>query len=682
MYGDLRRFVEALRAVGELLEIAEPVSAVCDIAEVASRASKAAAPGPCAASTKRNDPRFHDRGGPAMLFTNVEGSDFPVLINAFGSYRRMEMALGHHAGGEGLESIAALIGELTKPQPPRSLGEVVSKARQFAPLLRIPPKRIKKAGPVQQVVRIGNDIDLTELPILRCWPLDGDFEAVGYPDGTNDGIETLGHPDISKDEWNAKYRGRYVTLAGIHTIHADDVDEKRPASHNIGMYRVQLLGKDRVAMHWHLHHDGASHWRSWRKLGKPMPVAIVLGGPSVLPYAATAPLPPGISELLMAGFLNGKGIRMCRGKTVPLWVPADAEIVIEGEVSTEAGYPGWDPRETDEPLGEGAVFEGPFGDHTGFYSMPDRYPIVKVTAITHRRSAIYPTTVVGLPPQEDYFLGKATERLFLPLLKTIVHDIEDYDLPLFGAFHNCAMIKIRKAYAMQGRRVMASIWGAGQMAWTKCLFIVDEDADVHDAEAVLRLAAERCDPLADVVLTQGPLDILDHAAPALGAGTKIGFDCTKKVSGDRLSEDPPGRTLPDPSVVSGVDGAAMPVPGWLFIATEARGKAVEELWQRVAAAIGSAVPFVVFLGENVDVTNVDEAMFHFLANSDPGRDALATAPEHRVRAWDATPKATGSLRGQAVRAWPPVIRSDDQATTRTDSIASRFKDAREVVGPG
>ncbi|MFI4881021.1 MAG: UbiD family decarboxylase domain-containing protein, partial [Phycisphaerales bacterium JB064] len=382
MYPDLRSFVDALRGAGELLDIREPASPVHDIAELAHQASKAKAPSSCAKATQENDPRFHDRGGPALLFNKPEGADFPVLINAFGSYRRMEMALGD----KGLEAIAAKIAELTKPQPPRSLSEALQKARQFAPLLKIGPKRLKGAGPCQQVVRTGKDIDLTRLPMLRCWPLDGDFEAVGYPAGINDGVLSegggFGHPDIPDDEWNAKYRGRYITLAGIHTIHADDRNEKRPASHNIGMYRVQLLGKDRVAMHWHLHHDGAAHWRSWKKLGQPMPVAIALGGPSVLPYAATAPLPPGISELLMAGFLNGKGIRMCRAKSVPLWVPADAEMVIEGLVSTEAGYPGWDPRETDEPLGPGAVFEGPFGDHTGFYSMPDRYPIVKVTAFT------------------------------------------------------------------------------------------------------------------------------------------------------------------------------------------------------------------------------------------------------------------------------------------------------------
>ena len=683
MYGDLRGFVEALRQAGELVEVADPVSPVLDIAHLASLASKARAPGPCAPATQANDPRFHDRGGPALLFTSVQGSGFPVLINAFGSYRRMEMALGRRARRGGLEALASLIGELTKPQPPRSLGEALAKARQFIPLLKIPPKRLKGAGPCQQVVRTGRDIDLTALPILRCWPLDGDFEAVGYPAGIHDGIEGFGHPDISEEEWNATYRGRYITLAGVHTIHADDRHEKRPASHNIGMYRVQLLGKDRVAMHWHLHHDGAAHWRSWKKRGEPMPVAIALGGPSVLPYAATAPLPPGISELLMAGFLSGKGIRMCRAKTVPLWVPADAEMVIEGLVSTEAGLPGWDPRQTDEPLGPGAVFEGPFGDHTGFYSMPDRYPIVKVTAFTHREHAIYPTTVVGLPPQEDYFLGKATERLFLPLLKTIVHDIADYDLPMFGAFHNCAIVQIKKAYAMQGRRVMASIWGAGQMAWTKCLFIVDEDANVHDAHAVLKLAGERCDPVADVVLMQGPLDILDHAAPALGAGTKIGFDCTRKMPGDRLHDDPPPRSLPEPaSVVAGVDGAAMPVPGWLFIATEARGGDVEALWERVLAALGEALPYVVFVGEGVNVENADEAMFHFLANCDPDRDALPTPAGQRVRAWDATPKSTGTLRGMAVRAWPPVIRSDATAADRTRPLTNNFEDARDIVGPG
>ncbi|MFT3685068.1 MAG: UbiD family decarboxylase [Phycisphaerales bacterium] len=523
MYRSVGEFVAALERVGELKRISTPISPVLDISAAAEIESKRPAPSGPSASARVNDPRFHSRGGHALLFQNVEGSKFPLLINAFGSYRRMEMALGCHdyllghaaksiypEPGSGMnvpneihrrndrgntpggfDALGAKIGALAKPQPPAGLADMLAKAKQFLPLLKTPPKRKNGRGPCQEVVLTGDQADLTTLPILRCWPLDGDLASVGYPANVNDGIQGFG----SGPEWDAKFRGRYITFAGIHTIHADDADNPRPASHNIGMYRVQLLGKQRAAMHWHIHHDGARHWRSWKAKGKPMPVAIVLGGESVLPYAATAPLPPGVSELLLAGFLNRGGIPLVRGITVPLWIPSNAEIVIEGYVSHKAGGIGWDPRKPEDgPLGEGAVFEGPFGDHTGFYSMPDRYPIIEVTAITHRSSAIYPTTIVGLPPQEDYYLGKATERLFFPLLKTIVHDVEDYDLPQFGAFHNCAAIRIKKAYPLQARRMMHSVWGAGQMAWTKCVIVVDDDVNVHDTFAVLRAVGERCIP--------------------------------------------------------------------------------------------------------------------------------------------------------------------------------------------
>ncbi|MEX0876559.1 MAG: UbiD family decarboxylase domain-containing protein, partial [Phycisphaerales bacterium] len=313
MYSDLQSFVDALERSGELERVSEPVDPVLEIARRADAESKSRAPSPGSVSSRANDPEFAHMGGKALLFERPRDSDFPVLINAFGSYRRMEMALG----GRAFDDIAETIGGLVKPEPPRSLGEALSKARQFAPLLKIGPKRLRGPGSCQEVVCTGDEIDLTRLPILRCWPLDGDFEAVGYPGGINDGIEGLGHRDIDADAWDERFRGRFITLAGIHTIHADDRDDPKPKSHNIGMYRVQLLGRDRMAMHWHMHHDGAAHWRSWKKLGEPMPVAIALGGPSVLPYGATCPLPPGISELLMAGFLNGRGIRMCRAKTVP-----------------------------------------------------------------------------------------------------------------------------------------------------------------------------------------------------------------------------------------------------------------------------------------------------------------------------------------------------------------------------
>ncbi|MBL9141463.1 MAG: UbiD family decarboxylase, partial [Phycisphaerae bacterium] len=530
MFPTLGAFLGALERAGELHRIRCPVSPVLEVAEIADRAARMVAPH-ASRGARAFDPAMARMGGKALLFEQVQGSDFALAINVYGSYARMETALGCAQHERGFESIADRIGALVKPELPRSIGETLAKAREFAPLLRIGPKRVRR-GPCQEVVKLAErgEVDLTRLPIIKCWPLDGDPAAVGS-DMTAEAAGTAGGG------------GRFITLAGMHTVHADDRDAERPASHNIGMYRSQLLGPTRLAMHWHVHHDGASHWRSWKALGKRMPIAICFGGESVLPYGATAPLPPGISELLMCGFLNGRGVPMVRAKTVPLWVPANSEIVIEGWVSTECGTVDWQP-EGNEPLGPGAVFEGPFGDHTGFYSLPDRYPIVEVTAMTHRRHAVYPTTIVGLPPQEDYYLGKCTERVFLPLLRTLIHDVDDYHLPQFGCFHNAAFVRIRKAYALQARRVMSSVWGAGQMAWTKMVFVFDHDAPIHDEDAAMRTLFARCDFLRDTMTVQGPLDILDHAAPWLGAGTKIGFDCTAKVTGEAWN----GVPLGDPSV--------------------------------------------------------------------------------------------------------------------------------------
>ncbi len=686
MYATLQDFVSALERAGELKRVSAEVSPRLEVSEIADRQSKL----PCARrsdSAHRFDPVHGDRGGHAILFERVEGCDFPLLINGWGSYRRMEMALGVSEMNGGLEAIAGRIASLVKPQPPRSLGEAWSKVREFLPLLRVPPKRVKR-GVCQEVVKLAarGEVDLTRLPLIKCWPLDGDPQAVGYP--------------MSADEaGTAGGDGRYITLAGMHTIHHDDRDAPKPASHNIGMYRAQLIDGTHLAMHWHMHHDGASHWRSWKRAGeKRMPIAICLGGESVLPYAATAPLPPGISELLMAGFLNGKGIRLVRGKTVPLWVPANSEIVIEGWVSCECGFIGYDPR-TGEALGPGAVFEGPFGDHTGFYSLPDRYPIVEVSAITHRREAVYPTTIVGLPPQEDYYLGKATERVFFPLLKTLIHDIEDYDLPRFGCFHNCAFIRIRKAYPLHARRVMHSVWGAGQMAWTKCIVVVDEDVNVHDERAVLRAMFEQVDFHRDVEVVNGPLDILDHAAPRLGAGHKIGFDATRKVAGEEVrgiahDRQPVMRgddvqaleeSLKRELTGSLVSWVRVPEFGggravFIGVAKQQAGdgeRAVRAVWN-AAEAMGEAAKGVAVFVIAVDATvNGDDAgavLFHWLANSDPGRDLLteraATTPPGPTSGrigFDATAKQAGDERhGQPVRDWPPILTMDDATKALVD----------------
>ncbi len=696
MFRTTREFATALESAGELRRIKAPVSPILEIAAIADRVSKSRCYELPSAPTLRTDPRFHDRGGVALLFENVEGSRFPVLINAFGSYRRMEVALGCHGDANlyedghisgGYEGLAAKIAEFTKPAPPRSIAEALAMLRRFAPLLKIAPQTVRKAR-CQEIVYQGDSADLSILPIIKCWPLDGDFESLGYPADVNDGI-----PGV--DSRNENIRGRYITLAHIHTIHPDDEGNPKPASHNIGMYRVQRLGRSHMAMHWHMHHDGAAHWRAWKARGKRMPVAIALGGESVLPFAATAPLPPGISELLLAGFLNREGIPMVRAKTVPIRVPANSEIVIEGFVSNEAGHINYDPR-TDGPLGPGAVFEGPFGDHTGYYSMPDRYPIMEVTAITHRRDPIYPTTIVGLPPQEDYYLGKATERIFRPLLKTLIPDIEDYHLPLFGAFHNAAFAQINKTYPLHARRVMHACWGAGQMSWTKNIFVVDDDANVHDALEVLRLAGQRCHPARDLEITRGPLDILDHASPALGAGTKLGFDCTRKIRAEEspahpIDDDTRPHSTPDEEdarlflesvrAIDGVADASMPDElghTWLFVSMEkhrdADAAAMIDALLKVRTEPALPPRYIVLLDASVNIDNIDEALFHWCANCDAGRDMViradracfdATSKSPRPASDDADGDHPG--RGWPVRAWPPIIQMSREMLDKVES---------------
>ncbi len=672
---DLRTLLSALDHAGDLHRVSSPVSPLLEITEIADRLALASAP-TASPNADAFDPGRSGLGGPALLFENVEGCDFPLAINVFGSYHRMETALGCAGPDGGFEQIAARIASLTKPQPPRSLGEIWSKLKEFAPLLRIPP-RTTGTGPCQEVVKLASrdEVDLRRLPILKCWPLDGDPAAV------DSGL-------TAEAAGTAEGGGRYITLAGMHTIHADDRDEKKPASHNIGMYRSQLVGPTTLAMHWHMHHDGASHWRSWKKLGRPMPIAIVLGGEPCLPYAATAPLPPGISELLMAGFLNGRGIPMVAAKTVPLRVPANAEIVIEGFVHTDAGMIGFDPR-TDGELGPGAVFEGPFGDHTGFYSLPDRYPIVEVTAVTHRTDAIYPTTVVGLPPQEDYYLGKATERLFLPLLKTIVHDIADYHLPRYGCFHNAAFIKIDKAYPLQGRRVMHSIWGAGQMAWTKTIVVVDDDVDVHDEFGVIETIMRRCDFRRDLEITRGPLDILDHSAPAIGAGAKLGFDATNRMNGEQTGTvglEPPRLPTDDERDEAERAGAVLPESGLgrlAIVTVEAPNTAhagidrIESLWSNLEPS-NPAAEFVLAVDPHVDPHDLEGCLFRWLANADLERDAVRDGARIGFDARSKIPHRD-NRDGVPVRDYPPEVSMSPEIVQRVDDRWSDYGFTDPVV---
>ena len=479
-FADLQEFVADLASAGQLVRVSAEVDPVLEIAEMAHRQMKSDSPeGPAGAPA--TDPVNGRFGGKALLLERPCQSEMPVLINALGSYARICKALGCRD----LQELADRVEALLKPEIPTTLLDKLKKLPELAKLSSLAPRHIKGRAPCQEVVLTGEGADLTRLPVLQCWPGDG----ADHPAGP--------------------IAGRYITFGAVVT---EDPDTHQ---RNVGMYRVQLFGPRRAGMHIHVHHDGARNWRAYRRTGRAMPAAIVLGGEPVVPFAASAPLPPAVDELLFAGFVQERAIELTPCRTVDLHVPARAEIVIEGEVSVTEMSP-----------------EGPFGDHTGFYSLAEEFPVFHVTAITHRREAIYPATIVGYPPMEDYYMGKAVERIFLPLLQTVVPDVVDYDLPMFGAFHNFVFVKIRKEYPYQARRVMHALWGAGQMCLSKCIIVVDEEVDVHDPNAVLFHVGANVDPSRDLERVRGPVDILDHAAVGSGVGGKIGIDATKKIAGE------------------------------------------------------------------------------------------------------------------------------------------------------
>ena len=439
---DLREWIDLLRREGELSEITAEVDPYLEITEITDRVVKS--------------------GGPALLFSNVRGSRMPLLINQFGSERRMCLAFGV----EQLDDVAAKLRDVLEMTPPQGLADKVralGKLKSFADAL---PRTVKDA-PCQEIVLDQPDLGL--LPVMWCWPDDG---------------------------------GPFITLPSVIT--SDPASGRR----NVGMYRMQVLDSTTTAMHWQIHKDGAADWREG---GGRMEVAVALGTDPVTAYSGSCPLPRHIDEIMVAGFLRGRPIEMTKCRTLDLQVPANAEIVLEGYV--ERGE-----------LGP----EGPFGDHTGFYTPVDDFPVFHVTCMTTRRDPIYPSIVVGPPPAEDAWLGKATERIFLPALRTTLPEVVDYDLPVAGAFHNCCIVSVRKAYPLHAHKVMHAIWGTGLLALTKCVIVVDAEVNVHDYGQVAWLVGANVDPGRDVVLSTGPLDQLDHAPAIASMGGKLGIDATAK----------------------------------------------------------------------------------------------------------------------------------------------------------
>jgi len=437
-----------LEEQGEVTRVAAEVSAELEITEITDRVTKAR--------------------GKALLFERVKGYRFPVVTNAFGSPRRVAMALGRAP-----DEIAARIESIITLKTPRGIADKLKLLPRLLELVRMPPKTVTRA-PCQEVVH--TDPDLSIIPVLKCWPHDA---------------------------------GNFITLPLVVTKSLED------GTRNIGMYRVQIYDKATTGMHWQIHKDGRNHFSQYARAKKRMEAAIVIGGDPATIYAATAPLPPGIDELLFAGFIRNKAVEIVGCKTVDLEVPAWAEFVIEGYLDP-------DERRT----------EGPFGDHTGFYSPAEDYPVFHATCITHRRNPVYPATVVGPPPMEDAFLAQATERIFLPLIRTVIPELVDMNLPVQGAFHNCAIVSIDKSYPMQAQKVMHALWGMGQMMNTKMIIVLDGDVNVHDLGTVAWKAFNNVDPARDLTMTSGPLDALDHASPYPLHGSKIGVDATRKIEGE------------------------------------------------------------------------------------------------------------------------------------------------------
>ncbi len=469
-------FLAELARRGDLVRITRPVDPVLEVTEICDRCVK--------------------RNGPALLFERPVGAAMPLAINAFGALRRVNLALGV----DSLDDLAAQIERLvTLPQTmgKLSLADKLRLGWEALGVAKTLKPRTVQWARCQEVVKRGDEARLSELPVLWCWPQDG---------------------------------GRFITLPQVFTR------DLRTGARNCGMYRMQVFDDHTTGMHWHLHKGSSRSYQDYEARGQRMEVAVALGGDPVLTYCATAPLPDGIDEMMLAGFIRKEPVELVQCQTVDLQVPASAEIVLEGYVAP-------DERRR----------EGPFGDHTGFYSLADDYPVFHLTAITHCADPVYPTIVVGKPPMEDTFLGRATERIFLPLVKITTPEVVDLAMPMAGVFHNCVVVSIDKRYPMHARKICYAIWGTGQLMFSKFVIVVDRHVNVHDEQEVMFHLWNSVDPRRDTFCVDGPLDVLDHTCPQPAWGSKMGIDATKKWPSEGFARDWPDEIEMSAEVTARVD---------------------------------------------------------------------------------------------------------------------------------
>ncbi len=599
----LSKFIKELEDNNELIRIKEFVSPHLEIAEVTDRVIK--------------------NRGKALLFENT-GTTFPLLINAFGSEKRICIALGV----DNIEEISETITDLFKriSSPKQGIIEKVKLLPFLNELASWMPKSVNKRGACQEVVMKSPDIGL--LPVLTCWPHDG---------------------------------GPFVTLPVVHTV--DPVTGIR----NVGMYRMQVFGPDMTGMHWHLHKNSARHYHEYKKLGKRMPVSVILGGDPVYTYVATAPLPDNIDEYILAGFLRRKKVTMVKCLTNDLVVPEDADFVIEGYV---------DPSE--EP-----ILEGPFGDHTGFYSLPDFYPKFHITCITHRKDAVYPATIVGIPPQEDAWLGKATERIFLsPIKLTVQPELYDMHMPVEGVFHNLVILKTKVNYEGQGKKILNGLWGAGQMMFTKVMVAVDESTGLTDYKNILRLILSKKNFKDDFIFTKGPDDVLDHSSEKYAYGGKMAVDATNSS----VIED--GQVLPFLNVdlvkeqfneIHNINLELLKegIPLVILSAKKSRKNHCRELAKQISdKKYSQDLKCFVFVDAHADVYELADVAWLVLNNIDPARDVTV---DEKLIIIDGTRKTKDF--DDFSRPWPNVIVSDDNTIKAVDEKWPKLGLGEFIVSP-
>jgi len=589
---NLQEFVALLERNNELIRVKVSVNPYLEITEITERMAKS--PG----------------GGKALLFEKVQGSDFSVLTNAFGSKKRLFLAFG----GQTPDEIGKRLAQLLRRRPPETLLEKWQMLKAARGVNQFIPRKKTKRVPCQEIVLKENEVDLYRLPILHCWPKDA---------------------------------GPFITLPLVFTKSLSS-----PWT-NVGMYRLQVFDKNTLGMHWHIHKDGAHIFSEYEKAGKLMEVAVAIGCDPVLTYAATSPLMPGMDEFFLAGFIRRKPVKIVPATGVNLFVPAEAEFILEGYI---------DPKES--------RLEGPFGDHTGYYTPADYYPVFHVKTITHRRKAIYATTVVGRPPMEDCYLGYATERIFLPLIQLLLPEIKDYRFPWEGVFHNLVIVAINKTYPGQAAKVMHGLWGLGQLSHTKIICVVDGETDLNDSVSLMKRILSSIDLEEDLYFTKGNLDALDHAANWPCFGGKLGIDAT-----ERLTTEPP-RKNKNVKVESCLDKLSLmdncfrevkvlfsdlPLAVYLFRVKKGEGKELHKMrevfWEKGIIKKG----IVVFLDEEVNLADASYLLWKILGNIDPIRDISLKG---NVLFVDATKKT--SFNGY-LRSWPEEVQGDPVVSRRVEA---------------